>query len=209
MSPETPTQDRIYLAVKRDYLDGRFRPTERVDIKAIADRHLTSPTPVREVLSRFVGERLFEHRPEGGFRPSLPSADRLADLYALHRDAIAIALGHADTQHLRRVLANHRSRVREPDPVSTAHSIASFFASIADGARNIELHDHVQNLGERLLLPRIEESRVLDGLEQELKSMMRNGLVDIRNVVGKRVARYHDRRIARSSEIVEAMAQPA
>jgi len=205
MSPETATQDRIYLAVKRDYWEGKFWPTERVDIRAIADRHITSPTPVREVLSRFVGERLFEHRTEGGFWPATPTSDGLRDLYTLYRDLIRLALASADTQRLRGVLYAHRARAFNSHPFVVSHATASFFDGIAEASANRELGDLIHNLNERLLLVRAAEAMVLDGVEQEMRAMTRNGLVDIRSVIGKRVARYHARRIDRVDEIVNRM----
>lgn len=207
MAPETVTQDRIYLAVKRDYWDGRFKANERVDIRAIADRHISSPTPVREVLSRFVGERLCEHKQEGGFWPTIPSPSGLRDIYALHRDICTIALAEADPQHLRRVLLNHRSRTIDAHPLAASHAAASFFGSIAAASANSEIRDTIYNLSERLLLVRGAEASVLDGLEQEMRGITRNGLADIRAVIRRRIARYHDRRITHAEAIVESLLQ--
>ncbi|MCW2338186.1 DNA-binding GntR family transcriptional regulator [Sphingobium sp. B2D3A] len=205
MAPELFTQDRIYLAVKRDYLDGRFRASERIDIKAIADRHVSSPTPVREVLSRFVGEKLFEHRQEGGFRPIVHSGERLADMYAMHRDLIRVVLASADGQSLRHIMLAHRSRAHDQTPIAIAQFTASFFGGLADSAKNAELCDLIQALQERMLLVRIAEPVVLSGVATELRMLTRNGLVDIRSVIGKRIDRYHERRIGASREISMAM----
>jgi DNA-binding GntR family transcriptional regulator len=195
MSPEAVTQGRIYFAVKRDYWEGRFRAGERVDIRSIADRHTTSPTPVREVLGRMVGERLFEHGQGGGLRPAILDPRRLAELYALNRDLIFNALAQAESQYLRRVLLVHRSRRIDSDGISLAHHATSLFNAIVEGAGNRELLDLMQNIAERLLLVRIAEPMVFPDVAQELRSMTRNGLVDIRRVFSRRIARYHERRI--------------
>ncbi|GLK43967.1 MULTISPECIES: GntR family transcriptional regulator [Novosphingobium] len=203
MAPDPATQERIYLAIKRDFLAGEFRPWERIDIKAISDRHLTSATPVREVLARLVGERLFEHRPEGGFRPLLPDGTGLADMYAYHQHLIVTALTLADNQKLRQVIKAYRHDAPETDPRDIARYTASLFNSIAWTSANTEIMAQSQSLNERLHHARIAETRVFRHVLGELRTITRNGLVDIRGVLAKRIAKYHVRRVERTREILD------
>jgi DNA-binding GntR family transcriptional regulator len=203
MAPDPATQERIYQAIKRDFLAGEFKHAERVDIKAISDRHFASSTPVREVLARLVGEQLFEHRAEGGFRPLLPDRMRLADMYAFHQHLMVIAISLADVQKLRQIIRAYRHNRPGTEPTDVARFTADLFNSIAWASANVELMEQAQRLNERLHHARIAEAKVLKNVLRELQSMTRNGLVDIRGVVGRRMVKYHSRRIEKSEEILD------
>jgi hypothetical protein len=72
--------------------EGRFRPGERIAATEIAEELQLSATPVREALSRLVGEGLIEdRRGQGYFVRSLSALD-MADLYRLSLAQLSIAL---------------------------------------------------------------------------------------------------------------------
>jgi DNA-binding GntR family transcriptional regulator len=203
MAPDPATQERIYLAIKGDYLAGHFKAFERIDIKAISDRHMSSTTPVREVLARLVGEKLFEHRPEGGFRMLLPDHQRLADMYAHHQQLVGIALSLSDPQKLRQVMRACRETIVGVEPNDVPRCTAILFNSIAWTSSNFELMDQVQSMNDRLHHARVAELQIIRRIAGELNAITRNGIVDIRNTVSRRIAKYHLKRIASSRAITE------
>lgn len=72
--------------LRQDILDGVFDPGQRLLTAQLAEVYSVSPTPLREVLHRFVGEGLVEFIPQKGCRVTVLSrkdADELSDLRLL------------------------------------------------------------------------------------------------------------------------------
>lgn len=58
-------RDRVYDELRAALVCGRVAPGQRVTIRALADQLGTSPTPVREALTRLHAERVIELNPNG------------------------------------------------------------------------------------------------------------------------------------------------
>jgi DNA-binding GntR family transcriptional regulator len=203
MAPDPVTQERIYEAIKGDFLAGGMQAGVRLEIQAIADRHRASTTPVREVLHRLVGERLIESRPEGGFRIAIPSVAGLRDLYAWNSRLVIAAVRIAPVAALPDVLRDFRFRDFPQDPVRRASFASALFLSIAKTSKNSECVSAIESANERLHYLRIGEDQLFDDLADEFGSLAGNGYVAVRRVIVKRIKRYHNRRLRRAEELVE------
>ena len=53
-------QERVYLALRKALILGRFAPGQALTVNELALRFETSPMPVREALARLVSEQALE-----------------------------------------------------------------------------------------------------------------------------------------------------
>lgn len=84
--------EALYAAVSDQLARGRYRPGDRIGLKALSDDLKVSPTPLREILSRLVGRDVVtEQRSEGYYLTRLDARD-VADLYRLHHACIERAI---------------------------------------------------------------------------------------------------------------------
>lgn len=205
MAPESVTQDRIYNAMKADYLSGVYRPESRIDLQAVADRHRASTTPVREAIHRLIGERLFEPHPEGGFRLATADTLHLAHLYTWYCQQALGALHLLRNPSLARAMEPFR-HVNVPDePLRQVERVDSIFQEIANATGNVEMIDQIAAANERLRYARLAEIGLFPNSVRELRNLTRNGnLSGIANV-RRRITAYHDRRILHATEIASAM----
>jgi GntR family transcriptional regulator, carbon starvation induced regulator len=69
-----------YNRLRDDIIQGRFRPGEKLRIRAICDAYDIGPSPIREALNRLVSDRLIDQADQRGFRVqpiTLQSLDEL------------------------------------------------------------------------------------------------------------------------------------
>jgi DNA-binding GntR family transcriptional regulator len=74
---------RLYQALKRDILSGRYRMGERLPVGDLALQHGVSKTPVREALSSLQHEGLVRTVPRVGYFVAEMSVERVQDLFQL------------------------------------------------------------------------------------------------------------------------------
>lgn len=200
MAPETVTHDRVYRAIKDDIRSGLVPPRLRIDIRHAADRWSASHIPVREALYRLVGEGLVVHDPEGGFQLALPDVAGLIQLYqwtarlllgALHISTPA-TIGHAMSD-IRRFLS-HRD-------VDGVRAVEATFQAVAGACSNQEFYQAIQRSNERLVHVRLAERRCFRNFDDEMLSFVRNGDIDVKKNVGRRISEYHKRRIDHVEDI--------
>lgn len=139
--------DDIYRAARADVASGQYRPGDRIEIDGLADRLATSATPVREALSRLVGEGLvIEHRGRGYFMAPLGQKD-IADFYRARGQILDLALrGIKGNGQARTVIDTNRIDV-EPSTRPPANS----FAAIIEVSGNAALDALWRSLAARLL----------------------------------------------------------
>lgn len=201
MAPESVTQDRIYSAIKTDYLRGVFRPRTRIDLQAIADRHRSSTTPVREAVHRLVGERIFAPHADGGFMLAMADGARLAHFYSWYCEQLLGALHHLRDSALSRAFASFRYSTVPGEPIGQAERTDLIFQAVADETGNLELIEQIARANERLRYPRLAESLALPNVYKDIENLTRNGtLLGVPNV-RRRVVAYHERRILHAGEI--------
>lgn len=205
MAPDAITQERIYLALKRDLLGYTYRAGTRLDLQGIADRHRASTTPVREALYRLRGERLIEPHVDGGFQIALPDAGELLHLYvwnaqhllaALHitRGAALIrALGEAQPIGLSKVLSTQ------------ANAAAGIFAAIGRATGNGAFLDHIERVNERLHFPRIAEGHYFGDLSREIRTLAKVDDPNVLTITRRRILAFHRRRIEHVAQIASIL----
>jgi DNA-binding GntR family transcriptional regulator len=66
--------------LRRDLLEGRLKPSRRLQLKYLMNQYNVGQTPIREALNRLASEGLVEVRDQRGFVVSGISADELREL---------------------------------------------------------------------------------------------------------------------------------
>lgn len=75
----TSLRERVYLELRDEVLGGRIDPTERLTEPRLSKRFGVSRTPVRDALTRLVGDGLLA-REEWGYSVVVPSIARVRDI---------------------------------------------------------------------------------------------------------------------------------
>lgn len=168
-----PTSGRVYEDLRRRILDPQLPPGDHLDPAMIAAALAASTTPVREALSRLVGEGLVETRQGAGFHLPLLDEPSLRDLYAWTGDLASLALRTApDLGRLR--------QVEWGEHADYAERTAAIFDQIASASVNCEHSRAMRNANARLHAVRCGEAEVLIDACEELDALlqtMRSGSV--------------------------------
>ena len=195
------TQDRVYRALKAEYLAFQYTLGERLDLQGIADRLRASKTPVREAVHRLVGEGLLEAYPGGGFRVWTPSRSRLIQIHAWNAHLLLGLVGLAKPLQL----ADRLSRFATATPADTARDIVqrvgAIFLTIADASGNVEAMSAVTHINERLLYTRIADISDVGNSAREARNLANTNVADVLSSVRRRLARYHERRLFRLRDV--------
>lgn len=97
--PVGSSQGLILDELRRCILDGEVPPGSPIPVDAVAGAFGVSRIPVREALMTLIGESLVDHRPNGGYRVAILTAQEFGEIYlvreALETTALQIALGQA------------------------------------------------------------------------------------------------------------------
>jgi DNA-binding GntR family transcriptional regulator len=197
------TQERVYRALKAEYLAGRYHAGERLDIQDIADRHGSSKTPVREAACRLMGERLVEPDSAGGFRVAIAAPQELIHLYAWNAHLLLCL-----TQRIKRSVLSQTLAQFSPDeigetPVAIAKLTGSVFLALAASTGNPEAAATVSQINERLFYPRVDGAANVSEAAKELRTMTNSDVVDVHKSIHRRIESYHERRIAHQQEIIQ------
>jgi len=124
---------RIHDTIRREILNGAWRPGERLQPGDLADRYSTSTTVVREALTRLAGEGFVSLVPNRGFFVPTLSLESLRDLTEVRcrTEALAIelALERGDVAWESALIASHHTLSRTPrrnpdDPYHTSEEWA-------------------------------------------------------------------------------------
>ncbi|MCC6793267.1 MAG: GntR family transcriptional regulator [Thermomicrobiales bacterium] len=138
-SPRTVLAAPVYEALKEWIMDQGLAPGSRLNIDSLAERLGTSPTPVREALTRLAAERLVQFVPFKGYSV-MPLLDQrqLADLMhvrsLLEVDAARLAAS-------RIILADLRVMEREQDAMAAEHPEPVFDAYRAYNQHDLVFHE--------------------------------------------------------------------
>ncbi|MFZ5694514.1 MAG: GntR family transcriptional regulator [Pseudomonadota bacterium] len=200
------TQERVYRALKAEYLAGRYHAGERLDISDIADRHGSSKTPVREAACRLMGERLLEPDSAGGFRVALATPQELIHLYAWNAHLLLCL-----TQRIKRSVLSQTLAQFSPDeigdtPVDIAKLTGSIFLALAAATGNPEAAATIGQINERLFYPRVDGAANVADAAKELRTMMNSEVVDVHKSIHRRIESYHERRIVHQQDVIHDQA---
>jgi DNA-binding GntR family transcriptional regulator len=201
MAPETATHDRIYRAIKAEIVESRVAPGARVDIQAVADRCSASATPVREALYRLVGEEVVEAHPDGGFRLILLDFERLANLYSWTAQQLLSALHITSGSSVHEAMIGIKELQRDRGALDVTVVTSETFEAIARATGNEEYVAAIQRANFRLHSSRLVEAKLFGDLEKELRTFVRNGTIDVKTNVRRRVIAYHRRRVEHAAQL--------
>lgn len=172
---------RAYRMI-RTTIERRTEPGQRLLVGDFTRASGLSPTPVREALSRLVGEGLIEeHRGGGYYVPRLDARD-VAEFYALAR-ALALAAvaeggGGPGSHRTRRFAASQGDLPAQPEA-----QIAHWFERIAVASGNRLLASETYRLNGRMSGIRRAEIAVMAGLASRIEEI--GGLVEARDQAGQ------------------------
>lgn len=97
--------------LRRDLLTGVYKPGEKLIVRDLKERYSAGATPIREVLSRLVGEGLVVVENNRGFRVRPLSKDDLYSLYearaAIESALVKLAFQRGDDAWEAQVVAAH------------------------------------------------------------------------------------------------------
>lgn len=189
MSP-SHVLEPTYAAIKGWLVASVWPAGHRLEANRIAEELGVSITPVRDSLSRLVGERLAELTPGNGFRVPLRSEQDLKDLLAFNLELLRLAVGCQGPT------------ASSPDPAiaDTASRIDALFEHLACRSDNREVHASILSLNDRLHGTRRLDAAIgndapdaIAGMEQLARSPgASRELLQV-------LERYHLERIARAA----------
>jgi DNA-binding GntR family transcriptional regulator len=169
-APRTVLATPVYEALKERIMDQGLAPGSRLNIDALAEEIGTSPTPVREALTRLAAERLVQFVPFKGFSV-MPLLDQrqLADLMHVRRllevDAARLAASRIILADLRVMARAHEAMAAEhPEPVFGAyrdynHHDLIFHETMIGATGNAVLLETYRTLQVHTLLARLYHDR--------------------------------------------------
>lgn len=147
-----------------DILAGVWSPGDKLQLTALSERYETSSTVVREALTRLVGDRLVELRPNRGFTVPTISVEELRDLTEMRcvneELGIKLATERGDLDWESEVIAVHHRLERAPewDETSGLHTMdwndahRDFHLKLIEPAGISVLHDLCGTLFDLVLL---------------------------------------------------------
>lgn len=210
MSAADPiTQERVYRALKADYLAGLFHAGEKLEIQDIADRHGSSKTPVREAACRLMGEGLVEPDSAGGFRVTLAPPLVLIHLYAWNAHLLLSLAQKMKKSVLSQTLDRFSRSGFGTTPVEIATLTGSIFLALAESTGNPEAVATVAQINDRLFYPRVAGAAKVKEAAKELRTMTNSAVADVHKSIHRRIESYHERRIVHQQKIIQILAQEA
>lgn len=136
MSRRRTTAEGVLLELRRDILTGHYTPGQRLVTSVIAARFATSLSPVREALSRLMGEGLVDVRPRHGARVRGLSSSTLRDglqvVGAGGTLALQLLAPKLREPRIRRRIAQDAMDIAEPNG---RYDAAAAFAALAAAHR--------------------------------------------------------------------------
>ena len=201
------TQERVYRALKADYLAGLFHAGEKLEIRDIADRHGSSKTPVREAACRLMGEGLVEPDSAGGFRVTLATPLELIHLYVWNTHLLLGLAQKMKKSVLSQTLDRFSRAGFGSTPVEIATLTGSMFLAFAESTGNSEAVATVAQINERLFYPRVAEATKVKEAAKELRTMTNSAVADVHKSIHRRIESYHERRIDHQQEIIQKQTQ--
>ncbi|MFN8053012.1 MAG: GntR family transcriptional regulator [Acidimicrobiales bacterium] len=194
MHPAPSQRERVYGQIKARLLAGDFAFDARLGEVPLAKELEASRTPVREALLRLWSEGLVERHPDGGFRPVLPDATIIHDLYdvrvALEQYALTRPLRDGiphDRDQLEQIHAEW-SALAGDDHVADPEFVLldeSFHLGLAEASGNPALVEMLQGVNERIRIVRIQDfltvERIVVTIDEHLGivSALLDGTLDV------------------------------
>lgn len=172
MAVQPAPRDKIVLAIEEDIAEGRLRPGERLDERALAGRFKVSRTPVREALNRLASNGFVETRAHQGAVVATMTMAALLEMFevmqALEKTCAELAARRMTATERKALVAEARRgatiAAREDRRRYARHNVA-FHKLIYAGARNGILTEMAQHARLRVAVYRRLAFNI-DGLMQ-------------------------------------------
>lgn len=190
-------QERVYHALKADYLAGMFVPGRRLDVQELAARHRASKTPVREAACIMVGQGLLVHHPDGGFTVPVDEPGDVIELHECHMQMILAIISGLKESGLRRTLLRFADMVIAQTMIDVSRNTTEIFVALSANTGNRRLAADVRRTNERLHYVRIAEPFSPLTAIKELQNFISTDVKDLHKSMRRRVESYHLRRIDR------------
>jgi DNA-binding transcriptional MocR family regulator len=193
------TTARVYETLKELVTCREFRPGDRVDPAALAERLASSVTPVRDALNLLTGEGLIESRMASGY--FLPQLDEpsLKDMLAWSSQIVGVILRNWEP---RPVIDWDRIADREP---AYPARMRDAFEVLSLASPNEEHRRALAAIGARLHAVRHVEPHIFEFAEKEALAFElaidRSDRAEIRRISGY----YHRSRARAASSLVRAV----
>jgi len=193
---------QLALATLRARLrEGAFAPGARVTAVDVADDLRLSATPVREALSRLVGEGVLEDRPGEGFFVRRPGAGDLADLYRL-------SLAHLLIAHQPRTGDAAPSVPPHPDASAVVDAVERLFAGWVAAGGSRTLTTSFRTVQTQLGPVRRLEARLIPDLPAEAEALAALTGEAGRRERPHRLRLFHARRIRLADRLAAELDRP-
>lgn len=105
-------------ALRNDILEGRWEPGAKLQLTALSEHYETSSTVVREALTRLVGDRLVQLRPNRGFfvpQLSLAELEDITEMRCVNEElAVKLAVERGSLAWESELMAAHHTLERTP-----------------------------------------------------------------------------------------------
>ena len=194
------TQDRVYRALKNEYLAGEFSVGAKLELAATADRLQSSKTPVREAIHRLVGERILEADPGGGFRIRQPLPSQPIQLYQWNAHLLLSLVALIPPSELADRIGHFDGLAPPTSKTEVVMRTGSIFVSLAAASGNSEAVAAIVHINERLLSTRIAEIADLKESVREQRTLTNVAVADVQKNMRRRLESYHERRIQRQRD---------
>jgi len=146
-------QELIYEELLDGIMTGRYKPGERLDIEAIAQRVGASRTPIREAIRRLESEGLVTSVPHRGTLVAQLSVQEVAELYHIRAvlEGLAARLAAQSlTRHEADLLRDVCGRMSQEEVASDDEAFLrmnrEFHEVINEAAKAPLLHEYIINL---------------------------------------------------------------
>jgi DNA-binding GntR family transcriptional regulator len=175
--------ERVYHEILRRVVDGRLPIGSRLDENELAATLNVSRTPVREAITKLIGNGLLVYQPYRGNSIRSFTAKEAYDLYEVRKllemQAVRLATAHTTPQSitgLRQAIAAVDASLREGDLVAYSLADQHFHSELARRSRNKTLIETLEHLQGQIQLIRVIANR--DPSVLELTAMERPTIVD-------------------------------
>lgn len=200
MSPEAVAAERIYRLLKKQVVEGDFRPGSTVRLGGVATAFGTSISPVRDALHRLIGERLVGGLPGGGFFIPEVDIDQLRHLYLWHGEIARLAAkGDLKSDQM-----EERIAVADLGPQEHAKATGEFFRTLGASCGNPEYFYALDAAADRLHFIRLHEES-LGRCGSELATLWRVARSGNKRSMRIALWHYHRRRILNVQIILRGM----
>lgn len=186
--------EQLYREVKAELTSRTHLPGQRIDVADLCERYAVSPTPMRNVLNRLVGESIVETHSHDGFYIPRITESSLRDMLAWSEHLLVLAIDAASD-------TTPRTSLPEPNDDVVVET-ETIFREMARLNPNGEIDLAVASLNDRLRsLRRLPDARPIDSGKEvrDLRAEWSGGSVPTLRLL---VQKYHAGRQSALTQII-------